>query len=244
MRITRIFTLVALSLFLLCSTSIAGDFATLNFIGFSKDGKYLAFEEYGVQDGSGFPYSHIYFVDVVKNAYAAAPVTVRIDKETATERLARSRAKLGAGAALRRLRIIEGNTGSLVVARLLTDPKAYRDSKDDEQTINFAETMGSLYRRGDYDLMLKSFEVKGIKDCDYNDDPIRKLELVLKDNDADTTKVLQKDANLPASRACPLSYRMQYVYLYEGHIAVFVNTYHMGFEGPDLRYMVVTGKYK
>jgi predicted secreted protein len=244
MRITRIFALVGVSLFILCSTAIAGDFATLNFIGFSTDGKYLAFEEHGVQDGSGFPYSQIYFVDVLKNSYAAPPVTVRIDKETASERLARSRAKLGAGAALRRLRIIEGNTGTLVVARLLTDPKAYRDSKDDGQTINFAEIMGSLYRRGDYDLVLKSSEVKGVKDCDYNDDPIRKLELVLRDNEADTTKVLQKDANLPASRGCPLSYRMQYVYIYGDNVAVFLNTYHMGFEGPDMRYMVVTGKYK
>lgn len=244
MKTTRIFALVALTLFVLCSTAAAGDFATLNFIGFSKDGRYLAFEEYGEQDGSGFPYSNIYFVDVVKNSYAATPVKVRIDKENTTERLARSRAKLGAGAALRRLQIIEGNTGSLVVARLLTDTKAYGDSKGDEQTINFAEIVGSMYRQGHYDLVLKWSEVKGVKDCDYNDDPVQKLELVLKDTGADTTKVLQRDANLPASRACPLSYRMQYVYLYQDHIAVFLNTYHMGFEGPDLRYMVVTGKYK
>jgi predicted secreted protein len=244
MRIVRILALVVLCLSALCPAATAGDFATLNFIGFSKDGKYLAFEEYGVQDGSGFPYSRIYFVDVVKNSYAAAPVTVRIDKETATERLARSRAKLGAGAALRRLQIIEGNTGEMVVARLLTDARAYGDSKDDEQTINFAEIVGSLFRRGDYDLVLKSSEVQGVKNCDYNDDPIRKLELVLKNKEADTTKVLQKDANLPRSRGCPLGYRMQYVYLYQDNVAVFVNTYYMGFEGPDMRYMVVTGKYK
>lgn len=241
MKVTAFLVLV-LSIF--CTTIRAGDFATLNFIGFSKDGKYLAFEEYGVQDGSGFPYSHIYFVDVVKNSYAAPAVTVRIDTETATERLARSRAKLGAGAALRRLKIIERNPGTLVVARLLTDVNAYGDAKHDEQTINFAEIVGSMYRRGDYDLVLRSSEIKGVKDCDYNDDPVQKFELVLKDKDADTTKVLQNDAGLPASRACPLSYRVQYVYLYQDHIAVFLNTYHMGFEGPDMRYMVVTGRYK
>ena len=49
----------------------AGDYAELNYIGVSKDGKHLAFEEYGTQDGSGYPYSNIYFIDVDKNVYAA-----------------------------------------------------------------------------------------------------------------------------------------------------------------------------
>jgi predicted secreted protein len=82
------------------------------------------------------------------------------------------------------------------------------------------------------------------KDCDYADRPIYRLDLSLKDNKANTKVTLQKDSSLPASRSCPIEYSIQYVYLYESYIAVFVNTYHIGFEGPDMRYMAVTGKFK
>jgi predicted secreted protein len=228
-------------------TATAGDFATLNFIGFSKDGRYLAFEEHGVQDGSGFPYSSIYFIDVEKNAYANAPVTVRIDKETATEAQARARAKLGARQAMIRLKIVQGNTGSLVVARLHTDltlSDAGVDKKDGKQSVKFAEIIGSMYKQGDYDLVLRSSEVKKTKECEYSDFAIQKLELSLKDNDANKTVVLQKDATVPPSRGCPYEYAIQYVYLYDNRIVVFLNTYNVGFEGRDMRYLAVTGRFK
>ena len=40
--------------------ALAGDAALADFIGFSEDGQTFAFEEYGIQDGSGFAYSTIY----------------------------------------------------------------------------------------------------------------------------------------------------------------------------------------
>jgi len=46
----------------------------VKFIGFSEDGKYLAFEESGEWDvHSGGDYATTYFVDVEKNVYAVAP---------------------------------------------------------------------------------------------------------------------------------------------------------------------------
>ena len=42
----------------------AGEFAQVDLLGFSRSGSHFAFEEYGVQDGSGFPYSNIYVIDV------------------------------------------------------------------------------------------------------------------------------------------------------------------------------------
>src|SRR5687767_594253 len=121
MRNTRNLILAALVLLFAVASADAGDFATLNFIGFSKDGKYLAFEEYGVQDGSGFPYSSIYFVDVAKNSYAAPPVNISIENEAMSESQARTRARTRAAATLRRLRIVDRNTGTLLVSRQLTD---------------------------------------------------------------------------------------------------------------------------
>jgi predicted secreted protein len=85
MRQTKLFVLAALAVLMFGSIVRAGDYANLNFVGFSKDGRYLAFEEYGVQDGSGFPYSSYYFVDVAKNSFAAPSINVRLDNEQATE---------------------------------------------------------------------------------------------------------------------------------------------------------------
>jgi predicted secreted protein len=248
MKNLRTATLVFVFLCAFSSLIRAGDFATFNFIGFSKDGRYLAFEEYGSQDGSGFPYSNIYIVDVAKNTFAVKPVTVRIYKETATERLARSRARLGAASALKKLGIVAGNTGKLVVSRVLTDISGnhfYSEDPDGVQKLNFAEIVGSMYRSGDWDLSLKSIATK-TKECAYaeEDYKIYMLDLSVYDRERQRTISLQKDSSLPASRGCPINYAVQHVYLYEDYVAVFINTYHMGFEGPDMRYMVVTGKIK
>ncbi len=45
------------ALLALASPSLAGDRAGIDFIGYSADGGFFAFEEFGIQDGSGFAYS-------------------------------------------------------------------------------------------------------------------------------------------------------------------------------------------
>lgn len=226
----------------------AGDYATLNFIGFSKDGKYLAFEEYGIQDGSGFPYANIYFVDTVKNSYAAPAVKVRLDNEARTEAQARARAKVNAAANLRKFRIVAGNTGSLVVSRLLTDLGAadapFKSAVGQTQSLNFTDYRNSNYFENEYNLTLAPSEVKDKQCASYTEQPVYKFDLTLKDVRKKTTKILQKDFALPSARNCPLDYSMQNVYVYENKIAVFLNVFSLGFEGPDMRFLVVAGIYK
>lgn len=55
-------------------------------------------------------------------------------------------------------------------------------------------------------------------------------------------QILQQDKIIPASRQCPSLYRIEQVWYYEGKIAAFLNYNKQGFEGDDLRYMVVTGE--
>src|SRR5262245_50164838 len=62
--------------FALSTNMMAGELAALNFIGFSKDGKYLAFEESGEWDSGGALFSNTYFVNVDKNAYSLQPVKI------------------------------------------------------------------------------------------------------------------------------------------------------------------------
>src|SRR5258708_379244 len=59
-----------------CSSDLlAGDNANFKFIGFSENGRYLAFEESGEWDGAGGEYATTYFINVDKNTFAAAPAT-------------------------------------------------------------------------------------------------------------------------------------------------------------------------
>jgi len=242
MRRTAFLIILLSAVLFLAAPCFAGDYATLNVIGFSRDGRYLAFEEYGVQDGSGFPYSNIYFIDVEKNAFAAPRVAVRIDNEMADEPAARKRSAALAPKVLTRLRIIKGNVGKLVLSHLTTD-LTFEGSPDKASTVRFAEEIGSLYRRGSYELSLTKTPIK-TKGCELSEDDPKLLELGIRDLDANTFKLLQKDTSLPETRGCANDYRIRDVYINKGFVAVFISVFTQGFEGPDMRFMAVTGKLK
>lgn len=72
----------------------AGDTATPQVLGFSADGKVFAFEEHGIQDGSGFPYANRSYIDTATDSFlAGTPIRVRIDDEAADIAAARAQAK-------------------------------------------------------------------------------------------------------------------------------------------------------
>ena len=98
-------------------------YSSLEFLGFSKDGRYLAFENsYGGGDGGGGSLT-AYFVDTAKNSYAMVPIVLPDDDDNKPAKYkAASRIydqRLSAG--IRRFGIVRGNTGTLAVAHLLTD---------------------------------------------------------------------------------------------------------------------------
>ncbi|MHB1110638.1 MAG: DUF2259 domain-containing protein, partial [Devosia sp.] len=70
---------------LLATPAVAGDRALIDFIGYSPDGRYFSFEEFGVQDGSGFPYSNIYVVDLPADKWVSgSPFRAQLEDEEAT----------------------------------------------------------------------------------------------------------------------------------------------------------------
>lgn len=237
-------------LFLAPAKVWAGDYSNLKFIGFSGDGKYLAFMQYGTGDASGYPFASVYLVDVEKNTFVTKPFEVSIENERSTEQAAIRKAEAMAARKMRQLKIERGNTGRLVLSHLMTD-WTYRewDSRgdDQEQKVKFNDYLNpnSANNYEYYQLTLKPVEVKTGCDVYY---PYYKMELTLdhfnqgeKDMEA---QILQKDSQLPASRGCPLGYRLESVYSYKGKIAVFINVFTQGWEGPDMRYMVVTGNWQ
>ncbi|TIX34448.1 MAG: DUF2259 domain-containing protein, partial [Mesorhizobium sp.] len=76
------------------ATAGAGDVAELEILGFSQDGGVFAFEEFGVQDGSGFPYANRYYIDTISDSFLkGTPIRVRLDDEAATLDQARLQAR-------------------------------------------------------------------------------------------------------------------------------------------------------
>jgi predicted secreted protein len=137
MKIQRLI-FAALILTAMSLNMLAGEYAKLNFIGFSKDGRYLAFEDSGEWDASGQFFSNTYFIDVEKNSYALLPVIIDDFTEpwggekkfAARDR--NLRAKKAAN--LRKLGIVRGNLSELVVAHLLTDWSSIKPEQSESAT--------------------------------------------------------------------------------------------------------------
>lgn len=157
------------------ATTFAGDYAQLNFIGFSKDGKFLAFEEYGMSVPDMKGYSRIFFVDTAKNSFAAPEVSsVMTDAEMeeydySFDSPARRRAMLKAGPTLRKLGIVAGNTGRQVISRLLTDVTDESAPPYEPKSVAFAPDRRESMLNGRYYLTLKAVETDQV--CKAADDP-------------------------------------------------------------------------
>jgi predicted secreted protein len=236
-----------LLLFVLSAQSFAGDYANLKFIGFSRDGKYLAFEEWGEGDPGGW-YSNTYFVDVDKNSFASAPVSLTDEEGTKSLDALRTKGEALAAKTLRRLKIVPNNSGRILVSHLLTDWTT------DDSFINYGEgdkvkfngylNPNSPNQYEFYELALKTVPDEKAECDNRTDFGVNKFELLLNYTASSAgnnwSQILQKDSILPKRRNCPYGYRIESVYSYKDRLAVFLNVFSHGFEGPDMRYMVVT----
>ena len=62
----------------------AGDIALLESLGFSEAGDVFAFQQSGVEDGSGFPYADIFFLDLKSDRFLEpSPIRVRLNEDGA-----------------------------------------------------------------------------------------------------------------------------------------------------------------
>jgi predicted secreted protein len=205
----------------------AGDAANLELIGFSKDGAHVAFEQFGEQDGSGFRYSRVAVVRVDQNklVYEVAQTVEDPDKPL---KQARDAARAKASATLKRFAIVTGNQG-----RFFGLPPKLADRIAGYQSANL-EMLGRSYTL----------------EATSADDPVPAKDicfvkpqlLTVKLQWGQQVRVLQRDSRLPASRQCAYDYELRSAHLVGRSLAVFVSYKTTGFEGPDLRWLVVTAR--
>jgi predicted secreted protein len=218
MKILKILCLVVL----LSLGARAHDTASLEVIGFSKNGQFVAFEQYGTQD-SGFTYATVTVVDTAKNLLVRQ-VSRSIERENATT--SQARAAVGRSAVIRPYGIVVGNRGRLIGV----SPRPLDGSQQRSQFVHGGRT---------HQLELLSQFV----DVDEKTCPDRiQSRLELKLTVAGKTRTLQKDGKLPSSRACARAYEMKSAHIFGNTLAVFVTVDLPGFEGSDIRWMVITTK--
>lgn len=215
--------------------ALAGDFAERRLIGFSADGGRFAFEEFGIQDGSGFPYANIFVVDTTKDDWIpGTPVRVRLDDEE--QGIAPAR-RVAAEKAAPYLDGID-QPGTLLASNPITE------SGRDPHKIAFKRHPALQLDGPDLTLELETLPLS----APGNDDPDYKthgFRLVLKTEDGEV--VLHEDKTLPASRGTALDYRINDVVIHQpfgrpATLVVLLQVLTRGFEGPDGRYLAVTAQ--
>ncbi len=219
----------------LTGSAIGGDRALIGYLGYSGDGRYFAFEEFGIQDGSGFPYSTIYIVDLAADAWVeGSPYRILLEDEEADVVEARDTALEQAEAKLESLEIdipafeiahhADGETG-------------------DAHRLEFGTPRYGLEPPQDLHVLeLETFPAPSPEDCTtFIGEEALGFALSL-----DGEEVHRDTGTLPRSRGCPLDYRIHAVVTLpewnvngsSGSLAV-IASHPFGFEGADRRFLVV-----
>lgn len=223
---------------MLAAPAVAGDRALIDFIGFSEDGQYFAFEEFGVQDGSGFPYSNIYVLDVSADKWVPnTPVRVRLDDEGASQEEARSEAADEAAGVLTEL----GITTPADIIAMNADGEL-----GDGSFLSFGQP-GYFPNnvQGAWTLALNTFPAELPQDCEgYIGEKANGIILTLSGGEQPAQEIYRDETTLPEFRGCPTVYRIHaivappYTAPPAAHVAI-IATYPFGFEGPDRRFIAI-----
>ncbi len=230
-------TFLALVFTILLSTAgFAGDTAQRNIIGFSDDGGWFAFEEFGTSDGTGAPYTNIYVINVDDDKWAqGTPIRVNYGEQVVPLSKARREAMAKAQAILDRLGI--GEAGNLLASNPVTEISTNPRRVDFYRNKNLKDPAHKL------SYVLKEINFPDNKTCKSFGVEEKGFSLSLTKGGSPLTQVY-KDKNVPTSRHCPSAYAISDIIEYNPsagpsrHI-VLIHMFSLGFEGPDSRFLAV-----
>ncbi|MBL1419733.1 MAG: DUF2259 domain-containing protein [Alphaproteobacteria bacterium] len=230
LRITFIiFTLLTSNI-----SALASDAALSRIIGFSPDGKYFTFEQYGIGDVSGKPFSDIFFIDTIKNTWVEPPVRVLIDDQTADISKARILALAKATPTIKSLNTT--SHGFILVSNPISQ------FGNDKYMADFGTNPNAPgYDR--YKMQLTLHNAPNKKCESYAPDTkMFSLTLTSKSNQNITRNYA--DINMPSSRNCALDYSISEIHYFEttNNDIIFmalINIMSYGWEGLDRRFIAV-----
>ena len=219
--------------------AMAGEFSEFRPIGFSADGKVFAFEEFGIQDGSGFAFANRFFINTTDDSFLPGS-TVRVVLEDETRSIGDARAEAQArSASLEADYDFRANPGVIAAFNPL--------SELDGATHLLRYTPFSMQPQpfGPYAVTLAEKQLPASALCEAFGDIFTGFRLVMTEiNGAPSNLVLHDDTSVPQSRGCPLSYRIGGAITHHAEgvwtQAVLVLVRSFGFEGENGRWIAVT----
>lgn len=222
---------------LICGPALAGDRASIDLIGYSSDLSYFAFEEFGIQDGSGFAYSNVYVVDLERDEWVVGtPIRVQADEDGGS--LAEIRAEAAAQA--------EAPIAELDISLPAEFVALIGDGMPDQDGQSLAFGVPGYWAGdvvGRHQLSITSFAASAASPCEdwFSKEP---LGFALQISDEDGERQVHRDEALPRSRGCPFDYRihgvvMPFMAMDADSAVAIISVYPGGFEGPDRRFLAV-----
>ena len=253
-------TLLALALVAGAVDARAGDGSAVNVLGFSTDGRHFAFEQYGEQDGPGGFYSTIHAIEIAGDRpVKGTPVAATMDNDDPAlgtqpteKQLAGIRARAAADAAATLQQLGIATAGQMVAsvrearARSMLPPEQVKTAmKAVVGTVALpADRFGPDTR-----LVLREFDIAlpRCKDVTSGEHP-NGFGLTFERKGRPTIH-LSRDQTIPVARGCPKTYGIAEVHAHglpDGStaLAVVIQYFYMAYQGPDRRFIVVTGRVR
>ncbi|MCB1487239.1 MAG: DUF2259 domain-containing protein [Bauldia sp.] len=232
---------LAIPLALLPRTATAGDYADRAILGFSPDGSTFAFEEFGVQDGSGYAYSTIHVIDVDTNApLPGTPIRVMHDDEDIPLATVRREAVEAAAP------ILEGRGVDLPGRVVVSNPAS--EVSTEPYQVRFLTDLYANWGTHVWTLTLTPAAVEEKEAC-LNLGPIRGVRLDLANPLGELTTLLD-EKTLPDSRGCAQDYAIADVITFfpdgpgADSMIVLLHVITQGFEGPDRRFLPIATRFE
>ncbi|RWP78090.1 DUF2259 domain-containing protein [Mesorhizobium sp.] len=252
---------LAAVLLTVASAAQAGDAAARRIIGFSPDGNYFAFEQYGTLDAgvSDSGWSEIDIIDTRTDEFVGGkPIRIVDETEDSTLTVEQARAQAAAQAAPLLARYAIAPRGE----RTAVDKFTFPDDMIGYQDIARLEQVSQKWLSPSYDelgistIQLDQTLTGSTTDCSSSFDETQQgatagkalgFRLTLQGQDGKPFKLLHEDKAVPGSRNCPTSYSLSesYAFTPDGKsavLAVLVQRFSQGFEGRDRRFIAVTGE--
>lgn len=235
-------TLSAIVTVLLTATAVsAGDVAEMRPIGFSPDGRFFAFEQFGEQDGSGFAYAEIQVIDTETDSYVpGTPLSVLIRREEAS--IGEARREIVAKAkTILDIRKIGDDPGYLVAL------SPFGELSEKRHELRYQDFPSFYVSDGIYRLFLEEFSAEGEELCRSMSVNVQGFALSLADDQRpDDRREVYRDQSIPKSRNCPSAYAIGGVvtpaYGSSAPHMVMIQVVSLGFEGNNLRWLAVPVK--
>lgn len=229
--------LAALVLAIVALPARAADNAVLDILGYSPDFRYFAFEQYGIQDGSGFPYAEIVLIDLETDRFVGgAPFRVRLEDMDVRLNDARAQVRAVAQPALARFDIAEP-------ARIIAMIADGQWGADDTRLQFGIPSYSLMAPSGEYEVSLELFPADTSADCVewFGERPVG---FALFFDNGRGPRELHRDTRVPASRNCVITYKTYGVVmpLHSVDIAdavAILSVHSWGFEGADRRFIAL-----